>query len=218
MKMKLFCAFGMLFAGFANSGNAAVTTLDFNSVPLHPSNPVISVAKPYLEDGFKLTTLAGVSFQLSGGTIYAIMPSSPYWTGSVGLYSGVVTNHGSAFLLEKQDGGTFDLLSMDAASFWTISSGRQFSVYGYPQAGSFVSQSFLLDATTNTLETLYFNDSFKNLNKIIFSSTYAQVDNIKLGIASSISSVPLPGAAWMLMGGLGFISRRNIAKTLRRPR
>jgi hypothetical protein len=213
--MKLFCAFGMLFAGFANSGNAAVTTLDFNSVPLHNSNPVIQVAKPYLEDGFKLTTLAGVSFQLSGGIIYGIMPSSPYWTGSVGLYSGVVTNHGSAFLLEKQDGGTFDLLSMDAASFWTITSGRQFNVFGYPQAGSYVSQSFLLDATTNTLETLSFNDSFKNLNKIIFSSTYAQVDNIKLGIPSPISTVPLPGAAWILLSGLGFISRRNIAKALR---
>lgn len=117
MKKSLFCVFAMLFAGSANSANAAVTTLDFNSITLHPTNHEISVAKPYLEDGFKLTTLAGVSFQLGGGTIYAIMPSSPYWTGSVGLYSGVVTNQGSAFLLEKQDGGTFDLLSMDAASF-----------------------------------------------------------------------------------------------------
>lgn len=214
MKKSLFCVFAMLFAGSANSANAAVTTLDFNSIVLHPTNHEISVAKPYLEDGFKLTTLAGVSFQLSGGTIYAIMPSSPYWTGSVGLYSGVVTNHGSAFLLEKQDGGTFDLLSMDAASFWTISSGRQFSVYGYPQAGGYVSQSFLLDATTNSLEMLYFNDTFKNLSKIIFSSTHAQVDNIKLGVPSPISAVPLPGAFWMLMGGLGLISRRNFAKAL----
>jgi hypothetical protein len=68
------------------------------------------------------------------------------------------------------------------------------------------------------LETLSFNDSFKNLNKIIFSSTYAQVDNIKLGVPSPISSVPLPGAAWMLMGGLGLISRRNIANALRLKR
>jgi hypothetical protein len=216
MNKSLLCVLAMLLAGFVNSGNAAVTTLDFNSIALHPTNPYISVVSPYLEDGFKLTTLAGVSFQLSGGTIYAIMPSSPYWTGSVGLYSGVVTNHGSAFLLEKQDGGTFDLLSMDAASFWTISSGRQFSVYGYPKAGSYVSQSFLLDATTNSLETLYFNDTFKNLSKIIFSSTYAQVDNIKLGVPSPISAVPLPGAFWMLMGGLGWISRRNFAKALNR--
>ena len=215
MKKSLFCAVALLFA---NSANASVTTLDFNSIALHPTNHEISVAKPYLEDGFKLTTLAGVSFQLSGGTIYAIMPSGPYWTGSVGLYSGVVTNQGSAFLLEKQDGGAFDLLSMDAASFWTIASGRQFAVYGYPQAGGYVSQSFLLDATTKTLETLYFNDSFKNLSKIIFSSTYAQVDNIKLGVPSPISSVPLPGAAWMLMGGLGLISRRNIVKALRLKR
>ncbi|MGZ0080434.1 hypothetical protein [Methylomonas sp. YC3] len=215
MKKTLFPAIGMLLAGLASSGHAAVTTIDFNSIALHPTNHEISVPKPYLEDGFKLSTLAGVSFQLSGGTLYAIMPASPYWTGSVGLYSGVVTNQGSVFLLEKQDGGSFDLLSMDAASFWTIASGRQFSVYGYPQAGGFVSQSFLLDGTTNTLETLYFNDSFKNLNKIIFSSTYAQVDNIKLGLPSPISSVPLPGAAWPLLSGLGLISRRNITKALR---
>ena len=71
MKKSLFCAVALLFA---NSANASVTTLDFNSIALHPTNHEISVAKPYLEDGFKLTTLAGVSFQLSGGTIYAIMP------------------------------------------------------------------------------------------------------------------------------------------------
>ena len=208
MKKKLVSITPLLFCCLTNSANASITTIDFNAIPQHPTNDIISVGKPYIEDGFKVTTLAGASFQLSGGTLYAIMPSSPYWTGSVGLYSGVITNQGSAFLLEREDGGIFDLISMDAASFWTITSGRQFNVYGYPQAGGYVNQSFLLDDTTNTLETLHFNDSFKNLNKILFSSVYAQVDNINL----SIASVPLPGAAWSMIAGLGMICSSLIRK------
>lgn len=195
----LFCA---ALCGLSGLAHAAV--MDFNSLATSTTSPIVSVSQPYVEDGFKLTTRSGVSFTYGGGTIYATTEANPNWTGSPGVYSGVVAGYGSAFLLERVDGGIFDLVSMDAASFWTGGAGNQFSVYGYPAAGGYVYQGFTLDNTTSTLQTLLFSDSFKGLNKIIFSSVYAQVDNINLSVAP-VSAVPLPPSMLLMLSGLGVL-------------
>ncbi|MFA5083385.1 MAG: PEP-CTERM sorting domain-containing protein [Hydrogenophilaceae bacterium] len=190
------------------SGQADASVIDFNSLATTTTNPFVTVAQPYVEDGFSLTTRSGVSFTYGGGTIYATTDKNANWTGSPGVYSGVVTGYGSAFLLEGVDGGTFDLVSMDAASFYTGGAGNYFSVYGYPAAGGYVNQNFTLDSSTNTLQTLIFNDSFKGLEKIIFSSVYAQIDNINL----HVSAVPLPPSIAMILPGLGllgYVARRR---------
>lgn len=196
----------------ALSGQAGAAVIDFNSLATTTTNPYVAVGQPYVEDGFSLTTRSGVSFTYGGGTIYATTDKNANWTGSPGVYSSYVYQYGSAFQLERVDGGLFDLVSMDAASFYTGGAGNAFSVYGYPAAGGFVNQNFTLDSSTNTLQTLIFNDSFKDLDKIIFSSVYAQVDNINLSVASNVSAVPLPPALALMLPGLGllgFVARRK---------
>ncbi|OQW85811.1 MAG: hypothetical protein BWK72_20440 [Rhodoferax ferrireducens] len=191
------------------SGQASAAVIDFNSLTTTTTNPYVTVGQPYLEDGFSLFTRSGVSFAYGGGTINATTDKNPHWTGTPGVYSDYVYQYGSAFVLERDGGGTFDLLSMDAASFYTGGAGNNFVVYGYPSAGGFVTKNFTLDGTTKTLETLTFDNSFKGLNKIIFSSVYAQVDNINL----SVTAVPEPETYAMFLAGLGLIGgiarRRN---------
>lgn len=184
------------------SDQAGAAVIDFNSLATTTNNPTVAVGQPYVEDGFSLITRSGVSFTYGGGTIYATTDKNPNWTGTPGVYSGYIYQYGSAFVLERVGGGTFDLVSMDAASFYTGGAGNYFSVYGYRAAGGYVNQNFTLDGTTKTLETLTFNDSFKGLNKIIFSSVYAQVDNINL----SVAAVPEPETYAMLLAGLGLIA------------
>lgn len=188
--------------------------MDFNSqLNTTTSSPIVTVTSPYIEDGFQLTTRGGVSFNFSGQAIYATTPNNANWTGTPGVYSGTDAYYGSAFWLEKVDGRPFDLLSMDAASFWSNNANAQnFNVFGYPNAGGFVSKNFTLDNTTNTLQTLTFGNEFTNLNYIIFSSVYAQVDNINLRVSSNVSAVPAPTSLPLMLTGLavvGFMAKRR---------
>ncbi|HEX5372985.1 MAG TPA: PEP-CTERM sorting domain-containing protein [Aquabacterium sp.] len=196
-----------LAASLSLTAQAAV--VDFNNINVATSSPIVSVPAPYVEDGFQITTRGGVSFNYGGGQMFAITPASPYWTGSPGLYSDVGTpGYGSAFRLERVGGGAFDLISMDAASFWTISSGRQFSIYGVKTNDQVVSKTLELDATTTTLETITLDSSFQSLKYVLFSAMYAQVDNIQLSypgevIAPPPSAVPEADSLALVLAGLG---------------
>ncbi|MEW6676679.1 MAG: PEP-CTERM sorting domain-containing protein [Pseudomonadota bacterium] len=179
---------------------AHAVVVDFNGLNTATTNATITVPKPYLEDGFKLTTSSGSPYTgYAGGTIYALTPSHSLWKGSPAVYSGVITGYGSAFVLEREDGGVFDLLSMDVG---LLNNYRHFDVYGYfPQGGS-VHQYTLLNYDYSTLQTVTFGDDFKGLNKIVFSSVYAQVDNINLSIAGA---VPEPETYALMLAGLGLV-------------
>lgn len=186
----------------------AVTVMDFNSLATVTSNPTVVVPKPYTEDGFRLTTSSGSpQTGYGGGTIYALTPYHGQWMGSPAVYSGVITNYGSSFVLDRADGGVFDLLSMDVG---LLNNYRYFDVYGYYPQGGYVHQSTYLAYTYTSLQTITFGNDFKGVNKLVFSSVYAQVDNINL----SVASVPEADTWAMLLAGLGlvgFAARRRMA-------
>lgn len=189
-------ALAALLAGVSFQAHAVV--VDFNSLATVTTNPYLTVIRPYLEDGFRLTTISSMG---GGGLLYTTTDKNANWTGSPGVYSGVVTNYGSSFQLDRVDGGTFDLISMDAAAFSSHGGYRQFNVYGYPSVGSYVHQYTYLDDTTTTLETITFNNAFSGLTKIVFSSVYAQVDNINL----SVAPVPEADTYALILAGLGLV-------------
>ncbi|WP_296886038.1 PEP-CTERM sorting domain-containing protein [Thiobacillus sp.] len=186
---------------------AGTTVIDFNSLGTVTTNPTVVVPSPYIEDGFKLTTSSGSPYTgYAGGTIYALTPSHGQWMGSPAVYSGVITNYGSAFVLERADGGVFDLLSMDVG---LLNNYPHFDVYGYFPQGGYVHQYTPLAYNYTTLQTITFGNDFKGVNKLVFSSVYAQVDNINL----SVATVPEPETYALMLAGLGlvgFAARRRL--------
>jgi len=199
MKSFAVLAFPAFFTLFSPAASAGTTVVDFNALAAVTSNPTVVVPSPYLEDGFKLTTRSGSPFTgYAGGTIYALTSSHGLWKGSPAVYSGVITNYGSAFVLEREDGGVFDLLSMDVG---LLNNYRYFDVYGYLPQGGYVHQQTLLDNSYTALQTITFGGGFKGLNRIVFSSVYAQVDNINL----SVAAVPEPETYALMLAGLGLV-------------
>jgi len=196
-----------LLALVATSAQAVV--VDFDSINVSgTTNPTVTVGKPYLEDGFELTTFSGSPYtHYAGGTIYALTPANTtHWSGSPSVYSGVITNYGSGFTLKRTNNGVFDLISIDAAPFSSAGGYRNFTVFGYQQGVSgYVRQDFVLDATWGSLETLTLDSRFKNLTSIQFSSVYAQVDNILLSYPGEVvtAPVPEPTSLALLLAGLG---------------
>ncbi len=62
-----------------------------------------------------------------------------------------------------------------------------------------VSQGFSVDGSLSQLQTLYFNEEFRDIEALFWYAggiPRAQVDNIV------VSAVPLPGALWLLAFGL----------------
>lgn len=208
-------AIGTLLACVFGASHAVV--IDFNGIAVSgTTDPTVVVPKPYQEDGFSLTTYSGSPYtHYAGGVIYALTPANTtHWTGSPSVYSGVITNYGSGFVLTRTDGGVFDLISMDAAPFSSAGGYRNFSVFGYPLgAASYVHQGFVLDATWGSLETLTLDSRFKNLTSVQFSSIYAQVDNIQLSYPGEgvMPSVPEPSTVALLLAGMGVIALRRRA-------
>lgn len=204
-----------LSAGLSLLTVAHAATIDFNGLDmsLAGTSPILGIGTQYHEDGFSLTTRGGVSFTMSGGHMFAVTPNHAYWTGSPAVFSDIGTPaYGSAFLLTKDDGGLFDLLSMDAASFWTAANGRYFSVYGRTAANTTVVKTLYLDTSLNTLETIAFGPEFSNLKSVIFSSVNAQVDNIHVRYAGEPTlAVPEAGTLWMALAGLAVLARRRAA-------
>ena len=178
---------------------AATTVVDFNSLATVTTNQTVIVPQPYSEDGFRLTTSSGSpQAGYGGGTIYALTDKHPHWMGSPAVFSGVITNYGSSFVLDRADGGVFDLLSMDVG---LLNNYRHFDVYGYYPQGGYVHQYTFLEYTYATLQTITFGNGFKGVNKLVFSSVYAQVDNINL----SVTAVPEPETYALMLAGLGLV-------------
>lgn len=184
------------------SSAAQAAVMDFNAIAINPANPIHGpIGKPYLEDGFQLSTRGCVSFTCSGGSIYALTPSHALWSGTPSVYSDVGDpRYGSAFRFEKVDGGLFDLVSVDAAAMANAPNARAFNIFGYGDNGKAVSTSFTLDTSLTTLETLTLGTAFTGLRYVLMSAMYAQVDNINTTYAGE---VPEPGAMGLALAGLG---------------
>lgn len=191
------------------SSGAHAAVMDFNALPVAgTSSPIVTVGAPYLEDGFKLSTRGCVSFNCSGGTIYALTPANSLWSGSAAVYSDVGDpRYGSAFRFEKADGGLFDLVSVDATAVANAPNARAFNVFGYGDNGKSVSVSFTLDTSLTTLETLTLGTAFTGLRYVLMSAMYAQVDNINTTFAGEVAEPDAVGLALAGLGGMASMAR-----------
>jgi hypothetical protein len=175
----------------------------------------------------------------SGGFNFSVATNVAYVTG-VQYCSPLCPVNGSQFFLapyaatltmSQTGGGTFGLTGFDGAGAFNFNVpgwGSQFiptqiNVIGQLSGGGSVSQSFLIDKTTNPAGTLnftsyLFNSAFTNLTSVAFSSSGStnptfngfSVDNIITGG----NAVPAPATSALLLTGLGLIGFTRRRKTL----
>lgn len=158
----------------------------------------------YAEDGFELrATYQGEPYPYFGS-----WPTEGVaYTGSVP--EGTALFHpaeGGITTLTMTGGGTFDLLSIDLAALRPNNDpGGTVSFTGVKADNSTVTQDVVMSAAPGW-ETFSFGSTFSGLTSVHWAqlAPFHQFDNITLATGSV---VPAPGAAMLVLIGLGMISR-----------
>lgn len=209
----------MAFITSAPQVQATTVVADFNEIPmaasastnLGPNGWTVDLIPRYSyeENGFQFSTAwSPTKYAMQIG---AIVDTNPYfWTGTQGLFHswGGSAEYTNSFEITRVNGEVFDLISLDIAALGNGS--RYFMVYGYPAAGGYVQQYFpLLDNSFNTLETLTFGDTFRNLKSVSFSAWGQQIDNVTFGISAPVPEAETYAMYLAGLGLLGVISRRK---------
>jgi len=134
----------------------------------------------------------------------SIHTGSYFYAGTVSF----VTHYTDDYpILTRQDGGVFDLISIDLDSLYGAGSHVEFT--GFFENGSTISQSFFLDSNRKNMETILFSEFTSvvavSWDDLEFASLH-HYDNIM------VSSVPIPSTIILLsigLLGLTGVSRRE---------
>jgi hypothetical protein len=197
-----------LFAFSFNSANASV--IDFNtlSMPRNGTNGIVVIGGTYSEDGYTMNASSGRFAYVNCN------PCGFIYGGTTALFENSYPN---TTVLAKDDGGLFDMLSIDIAILTPGAGGpggltnNDMTLNGTKFDGSIISQTFTGFGGFNS----YFLNNFTNLQSVSWSHPgnpyFFQYDNIVLQ-NSAVSSVPVPAAAWLFGSGLlGFAGFRRKA-------
>jgi hypothetical protein len=210
IKGILSSAFGIAVLFAANQ--ACATVVDFEDV-----------GYTYLQQGQAFTSGGFTLTEGNGEYAFAQVLDNSGQGGT--SFSGNGTNrllgfNDSSFTFASVVNTPFNLLAFDGGKTWLSGSGAtQISVTGYTVSGAQVSQVFDLDqieSTTNGLQTLTLNDSFKNLSSAVFVGTGAPwpeftLDNITTS-AVTAGAVPEPTSIALLglgLAGIGALRRKS---------
>ncbi|MEN0021379.1 MAG: hypothetical protein AAF747_10905 [Planctomycetota bacterium] len=156
----------------------------------------------YSEDGF---TLQG---EFTDGLTISASTDTNGFAGSRGLYSQF---QNQTITLTKDDGGNFDILSVDLAEINTSSPAFTIAISefrGFRDGVEVASVTFAPLNDGSTFATYVFPSTFINLGAVEFGAVFGgngyQLDNITLG-----PPTPAPAAALVLAGGALASSRRR---------
>jgi hypothetical protein len=190
---------------------AQPTTLTFDEFAITPGVASQALPAPYTTQGYTFgcvnaATGAPCTSLTTFGTTHAA------YTGSPALFN---NNTFGMTTLARQDGGTFNLLSVDLAR-WNTASGAVGPVVfeGTLVGGSTVTQTITFGGSLGVLTTFNFSDSFQDLTAVRyhgggFTSSPTVVAPIADNFVVAASTVPEPSAYALL--GFGLLAVGGIA-------
>lgn len=199
--------FFILSAGISSS--ALANTVTFEDVPLYSNGP------SFTSGGFNFSSPSFIGYVANGTYCTPACPDNGTQMFISGFGPSVLTMAnatGRSFNLKSFDGaGTFNLnVSADPSLADLIP--KQIDIKGLRADGSTVSESFLIDRTSNADGRLSFtqffaNGSFSNLVSVSFRSSGSAWDGDNGFTLDNIvtAAVPEPTPYVMLFAGLGLI-------------
>ena len=194
-----------VFVGTASQVSAAMITFNGTSV----GSTLISDGDTFSEAGFSLD----FSTSINGGAYFIDVSRLTSFPGLAGFDDDVLEFNGgiTSFVLTKDDGGLFDLVSVETGSLGRFGSDDgDFVFTGTFGSGGTISQSVLAGGIGPTLNNF---SGFTGLSSLTVTSTdsaFPVMDNINLNATSAIpepSSMALLGLA--SIGGIGLRWRQR---------
>ena len=116
-------------------------------------------------------------------------------------------NKNESTTMSLTGGGTFDLLGL---SYNLLGNPAELRIEGSFEDSGEIQRTF--STPKNELTKIYFNSDWVELEQVTLSNSGA--GNVRV---DDISAVPLPAAAWMMIGGLGMIGSA-VARNRRKAR
>ena len=178
MKMRAACAFiAGLFVGYG--GPAFAGFLDFDNPPVS-FQQAYSDGASYIEDGYAISTVS------APGHFGSVIRFNPY------AQSTLVSNNGTVHMgitlfanpwLQKVDGGTFALISLDVAEYsQSVTWPRSFDLTGHRANGSTLTASLPLDRVFDGAggvdDFQHYTLNWTNLVRVDFTSPGVTFDNL----------------------------------------
>lgn len=184
----------LTLAALALAQPAAATVIGFEALA-HDDDQVADAGHLYQEQGFALSNAGNFPFATFGARLAEFV-------GSTALIN---DNDDGLTVLSRVGGGRFSLSSIDLAEL-VADPGLVYSVIfnGLTADQQTVSQSFMLDGLFGA-QTFAFDTGFANLLSVSWanSAAYHQFDNL------SLSAVPEPGSAALVLAALGLLGLRR---------
>ncbi len=185
---------------------ATIVTVDFEGIVA--DNESLSPDLPYIEDGMSI--VSATFFNLINGKDFSISNGSAVFNWcAINLITDCVDD---LITLTNNDGGTFDLLSLDSSATAVFDPLGLTSVTGYYAGGGSISTEIAL--VEDVWNTFSFDTQWSNLVSVEIHGNQVDgdynisIDNIVVNV------IPIPAAVWLFGSGLGLLGwmRRKVSQ------